>query len=834
MHRETLRRLLHGGVISLDQFEARAANATDRGGNPAPTPIRAGTRGREIPAWIGDRGPGSLTVRWRLPRPPGGAEPSGFEIRRRTVGAGAWQTAVRTPMGARESVERGLRPGAPYEFDVRGVFGEDGERGPWMKRPARGVPEALPEQAAPALRVTVVEVTDTTASLGWRHEGPVPTGGYGYRTRGGGDWVPWAFTHDLRAVVRELTPGTRHQAQVFARLGAEESPGGGGLGETTFETSSGWGAALVEVATERGDEAGGEAPRRSAGRVGETPQPAFNRPDVRAGAVATGDGARAMLAEDALRAAGYVPVGPFGDVAAMLEAAARGEFGCAVLDAAVPGFGPHAITQLSEMGVIVVVASAGGVTPPGMGDVERLALWVDDGRIVSTVAGIADVLPDISRVASAPPERRDDPERDRGAGSRAPRSPDDGSAARAPPRRRRRGRRAGRGRGRSYRGGRGAANAVSSEEMAAADPLDTAAGNAEQEDVEQVERRAGGPDGGRDGDPGDGAASGDAAAALNERVSALERVGAVALADGLRLHAAILTAGAGVALPSGEGFPAHVAAALARDRLGATLAGARDTAMFVPVLLTWLKLGVAIGQYARRATADERDFFVYWVDGGGSSEGLTGAILGGSLADAALLVAASVVAIIVLNVAAGWRRGIVAGRRERIAGEVAGELAAASATSVNAEAVRARAGFEAMAAGEGPAVPAAAWEALTGMFDAVARQEARGADIEAVLAGVAEIREHMAAEAGVLRAIADELGVSRLAMQSLAGQGEAAAERWDAMAGHLDRVGEVFAGASAETREGLAEGARDLREAALSLREVAVRMRERDGSGGNG
>ena len=830
MHRETLRRLLHGGVISLDQFEARAANAANRGGSPAPVPIRAGTRGREIPAWVGERGPGSLTVRWRLPRPRGDVEPSGFEIRRRMVGAGAWDTAVRAPMGARESVERGLRPEVPYEFDVRGVF-EEGGGGPWMKRPARGVPEALPEETVPALRLTVVEVTDTTATLGWHHEGPVPAGGYGYRTRGGGDWVPWAFTHDRRAVVRELTPGTRHQAQVFARLGAEESPGAGGLGEATFETSSGWGAALVEVATERGDEAGGEAPRRSAGKVGETPQHAvFGRPDVRAGAVATGDGARAMLAEDALRAAGYVPVGPFGDVAAMLEAAARGEFGCAVLDAAVPGFGPHAITQLSEIGVIVVVASAGGVTPPGMGDVERLALWVDDGQIASTVAGIADVLPDVARVASARPERRGDPEHDPGAGEHAPRPPDDGSARR----RRRRGRRAGRGRGRSHRGGGGAGSAVASEGIAAADPLDTADGNAAQEDLEQVERRAAEPDGGRDGEPGDGAASGDAAAALNERVSALERVGAVALADGLRLHAAVLTAGAGgVALPSGEGFPAHVAAALARDRLGATLAGARDAAMFVPVLLTWLKLGVAIGQYAGRAAADERDFFEYWVDGGGSSEGLTGAILGGSLADAALLVAASVVAIIVLNVAAGWRRGIVTGRRERIAGEVAGEVAAASAASVNAEAVRARVGFEAMAAGEGPAVPAAAWDALTGMFDAVARQEARGADIEAVLAGVAEIREHMAAEAGVLRAIADDLGVSRFAMQSLAGQGEAAAERWDAMAGHIGRVGEVFAGASAETREGLAEGARDLREAALSLREVAVRMRERDGSGGN-
>ena len=314
----------------------------------------------------------------------------------------------------------------------------------------------------------------------------------------------------------------------------------------------------------------------------------------------------------------------------------------------------------------------------------------------------------------------------------------------------------------------------------------------------------------------------------------------------------------GLSLAPAAVTPGMVGAALAQRSTSRRVEGlaefVRNVLIFVPVLWTWIKLRDAVSAYQPQPDVN---FFDFWVRQGGG-----GVLPGSTLADAAVGVAISLVALIGLNALVGFLRRRAAGKAARIGRDFAAALALAEATGSArrvADPQAALEGFvhastgltenlrsvaELLRSSSAPFAESvqAARDALRAMSEATARQERQLDDVIERLGRVSEIGNQLAALHGELAAardasaraadalegIRDDLGPSA---SDLAG----AAERLRGIADQLERATGIMAETITNQESGLESVADVLRETAATLNTVATRiLDDLNDSGGRG
>ena len=397
---------------------------------------------------------------------------------------------------------------------------------------------------------------------------------------------------------------------------------------------------------------------------------------------------------------------------------------------------------------------------------------------------------------------------------------------------------------------------VVAEEEAAALPVPPAPG-ADQDPAGPVDdrraelldhlRRAGSPT--RDG----------AAASIEGYAQRLARVGDQPLAEAVSAYADRVGAVERGDLPPAMSMapaaliPDMVGTALSHNRVESWIEIIRNALIFMPVLLTWLKLQSAVAAY--RPTPGET-FFDFWVSEGGSG------LAGGTLADAAIQVAVVLVLLIGVNVLLGVMRRGTALRGARIGREFAAALFHAEGAGTArrlADPQDALEGFvhastelttnlrsvgELLQASVTPFADSVgvAQQALREMSDAVTRQERQLGEVVERLGRVAEIGDQLGA---LQRDFAGAQDAASRSAEALAGIRDSldpsardfagAAVTLERLAEQLARMTEAMAGAIADLDSGLDSSSGHLREAATSMNAVATRvLDDLDGRGSQG
>ena len=350
-----------------------------------------------------------------------------------------------------------------------------------------------------------------------------------------------------------------------------------------------------------------------------------------------------------------------------------------------------------------------------------------------------------------------------------------------------------------------------------------------------------------------------AAAAIEDYELRLDAAGEHSLADVVSVYAERVEAVERGDLPPAMSMapaaltPDMVGTALSHNRVEGWIEIIRNALIFMPVLLTWLKLQSAVAAY--RPTPGET-FFDFWVSEGGSG------LAGGTLADAAIQVAVVLVLLIGVNVLLGVMRRRTALRGARIGREFAAALFRAEGAGTArriADPQDALEGFvhastelttNLRSVGEllqASVIPFAdsvgvAQQALREMSDAVKRQERQLGEVVERLGRVAEIGDQLGA---LQRDFAGAQDAASRSAQALAGIRDSlnpsardfagAAVTLDRLAEQLARMTEAMAGAIADLESGLDSSSGHLREAASSMNAVATRvLDDLDGRGGQG
>ena len=350
-----------------------------------------------------------------------------------------------------------------------------------------------------------------------------------------------------------------------------------------------------------------------------------------------------------------------------------------------------------------------------------------------------------------------------------------------------------------------------------------------------------------------------AAAAIEDYELRLDAAGEHSLADVVSVYAERVEAVERGDLPPAMSMapaaltPDMVGTALSHKRVEGWIEIIRNALIFMPVLLTWLKLQSAVAAY--RPTPGET-FFDFWVSEGGSG------LAGGTLADAAIQVAVVLVLLIGVNVLLGVMRRRTALRGARIGREFAAALFHAEGAGTArriADPQDALEGFvhasteltanlrsvgELLQASVTPFADSVgvAQQALREMSDAVTRQERQLGEVVERLGRVAEIGDQLGA---LQRDFAGAQDAASRSAEALAGIRDSldpsardfagAAVTLERLAELLARMTEAMAGAIGDLESGLDSSSGHLREAATSMNAVATRvLDDLDGRGGQG